>query len=95
MSGSRSDADVKAPEFTEAGKEVVFVWAEEQKNFSKEGRFQFMGAGAARTFGERWRLVAVMSGLAIFETSRRSGHLMMASSAGYGAAADAAAASGM
>ncbi|KAL0932469.1 uncharacterized protein CTRU02_213422 [Colletotrichum truncatum] len=52
------------------GKEVVAVWTDANMSMSKAAKFAFMGSGLTGELGERWAIMAAMSGLAIFERER-------------------------
>ncbi|KAK2040672.1 hypothetical protein LZ31DRAFT_557654 [Colletotrichum somersetense] len=56
------------------GKEVVAVWTDAQMSLSKQAKFAFIGSGLTGELGERWAVMAVISGLAIFERERQRKH---------------------
>ncbi|KXH64922.1 hypothetical protein CNYM01_04191 [Colletotrichum nymphaeae SA-01] len=53
------------------GKEVVAVWTDAGMSMTKLAKFAFMGSGLTGELGERWAIMAVISGLAIFERQRQ------------------------
>ncbi|KAK1980677.1 hypothetical protein LZ30DRAFT_594283 [Colletotrichum cereale] len=53
------------------GKEVVAVWTDAGMSLSKQAKFAFIGSGLTGELGERWAVMAVISGLAIFERQRQ------------------------
>ncbi|KAK2002362.1 hypothetical protein LX36DRAFT_652289 [Colletotrichum falcatum] len=53
------------------GKEVVAAWTDAQISLSKQAKFAFMGSGLTGELGERWAVMAVVSGLAIYERQTR------------------------
>ncbi|OLN87438.1 hypothetical protein CCHL11_09106 [Colletotrichum chlorophyti] len=53
------------------GKEVVAAWTDAGMSMSKVAKFAFMGSGMTGELGERWAIMAVISGLAIFERQRQ------------------------
>ncbi|KAI0882451.1 uncharacterized protein GGS22DRAFT_191038 [Annulohypoxylon maeteangense] len=67
------------------GREVVAVWAGASGSLSKILKFQFLGSGASGLLGERWAIMAVMTGLKIWDIERRARQAASASSGGGGA----------
>ncbi|CAK7235686.1 hypothetical protein SCUCBS95973_009351 [Sporothrix curviconia] len=64
---------------TPDGHEIVAIWANSGKNSSGDNslfggtcRFTFLGSGTTGELGERWALMAVASGLAVWEHGRRA-----------------------
>ncbi|GKT47542.1 uncharacterized protein ColSpa_07723 [Colletotrichum spaethianum] len=53
------------------GKEVVAVWTDAGMSMSKVAKFAFTGSGLTGELGERWAIMAVISGLAICERQRQ------------------------
>ncbi|KAF6809315.1 hypothetical protein CSOJ01_07000 [Colletotrichum sojae] len=53
------------------GKEVVAVWTDANMSLSKSAKFAFLGSGLSGELGERWAIMAAISGLAIFERERQ------------------------
>ncbi|WYZ41070.1 hypothetical protein EsH8_IV_001411 [Colletotrichum jinshuiense] len=58
------------------GKEVVAVWTDAGMSMSKAAKFAFLGSGLTGELGERWAIMAAISGLAIFvrQRQRRRNH---------------------
>ncbi|USW51421.1 hypothetical protein Slin15195_G047400 [Septoria linicola] len=82
--GKRADRDLGE---TSDGKEVVAVWADNMKwSKNKLVRFEFMGSGSTREMGEAFEIMAVSSGLRIWQILRTG-----TSGGGISAAADAGA----
>jgi len=73
------------------GTEVVAHWVNISKGYTKVGKFEFIGSGAEGLLGERWRLMAVVTALGIWEAERRPG-IKGAPSAGTGVGVGAGAA---
>ncbi|KJR81454.1 uncharacterized protein SPSK_01108 [Sporothrix schenckii 1099-18] len=72
---------------TSDGREIVALWATQRQedgdgdddddpsdvsSTQTVARFTFLGSGASGQLGERWALMAVMSGLAVWERARRA-----------------------
>ncbi|TQN74095.1 hypothetical protein CSHISOI_01323 [Colletotrichum shisoi] len=53
------------------GKEVVAVWTDAGLSMTKVAKFAFTGSGLTGELGERWAIMAVISGLAICERQRQ------------------------
>ncbi|OHE95029.1 hypothetical protein CORC01_09686 [Colletotrichum orchidophilum] len=53
------------------GNEIVAVWTDAGMSMTKEAKFAFVGSGLTGELGERWAIMAVISGLAIFERQRQ------------------------
>ncbi|GKT52695.1 hypothetical protein ColTof4_14277 [Colletotrichum tofieldiae] len=53
------------------GKEVVAVWTDAGMSMTKLAKFAFTGSGLTGELGERWAIMAVISGLAICERQRQ------------------------
>ncbi|KAF9875250.1 hypothetical protein CkaCkLH20_07070 [Colletotrichum karsti] len=53
------------------GKEVVAAWTDAHTSMTKAAKFAFLGSGLTGELGERWAIMAAMSGLAIFERERQ------------------------
>ncbi|TDZ34806.1 hypothetical protein C8035_v010236 [Colletotrichum spinosum] len=53
------------------GREVVAAWTDAQMSISKAAKFGFLGSGQTGELGERWAIMAAMSGLAISERERQ------------------------
>ncbi|KAF4839216.1 hypothetical protein CGCTS75_v000698 [Colletotrichum tropicale] len=53
------------------GKEVVAAWTNAHTSMTKAAKFAFMGSGLTGELGERWAIMAAISGLAIFERERQ------------------------
>jgi hypothetical protein len=57
---------------TSDAKEIVAAAAETTLKGAKIGRFMFMGTGQSGLLGQRWALMAVITGLGLLEADRRS-----------------------
>lgn len=64
------DGQAATPGYAKDGYEVVAVFSE-AKTFSMSmmdvGRFQYVGSGAAQAMGYHWALMAVLSGMCVFQ----------------------------
>ncbi|GKT40394.1 uncharacterized protein ColSpa_00575 [Colletotrichum spaethianum] len=69
--GSRSERDVG---FTSDGHEVVAILATNMTSLTKGLKFSFMGRGLKGAFGERWEVVALLTGLWVWYTHVEGEH---------------------
>ncbi|KAI8724033.1 hypothetical protein NCS52_00260200 [Fusarium sp. LHS14.1] len=52
------------------GKEIVAVWTEAKRSSTEIGHFRFLGTGVTGALGDKWAIMAIITGLALLEQDR-------------------------